>query len=63
MSHKKRKYMEIGTVSRQIILRVKPEIFNMLRKRAVENNRSLNFECNEILRSALENIKGATHTT
>lgn len=60
MLHKNRKYMEIGTNPQRILLRVTPEIFDMLRKRAAENNRSLNFECNEILRAALENTKGAT---
>jgi len=60
---KRRKYLAIGTQPRQILLRLPPELFHRLRQRAKANKRSLNFECNEIIRSALEKTKGATYSS
>lgn len=63
MLESRRRKMKIGTQPKQILLRVKPEIYHKLHARATENNRSLNFECNEILSAALEKTKGATTVT
>ena len=62
MQEERRRKMKIGADPKQILLRVTPETFCKLHRRATENNRSMNFECNEIFRSALHNTKGATHT-
>lgn len=55
MRHPRRQKMTIGTYPKHILLRVKPDTFHRLHLRATENNRSLNLECNEILRTALKN--------
>ena len=63
MSQKEsRKNMEIGTYPRHVLLRMQPSDFYRLHQRAAENNRSLNFEVNSIVREALsgEKTKAAT---
>lgn len=58
MSKKRiREKMRIGTPPRYVLLRMKPETFYRLHEAASRNHRSLNFEANTIIQSAL-NEKG-----
>ena len=53
-----RKKMVLGEYPRHLLVRVKAETFSRLHERAARNNRSLNFELNEIIGQALSNEKG-----
>ena len=54
--------MVLGREARQILFKMQPDLFFALHQRAAENNRSLNFEVNLIVREALsgEKAKAAT---
>ena len=58
MRNNLRQKMQIGEYPRHLLVRVKSETFFQLHERAARNNRSLNFEMNEISDQALNTEKG-----